>query len=449
MTLFEHQQKQYLSQNAPLATKLRPQTIDDFVGQHHLLGPDCVLRQIIDSPRLPSMLFWGPPGSGKTTLVMILAKASNYILHTISAVTSGIKEVREIIVKSREAITADNQRTILFIDEIHRFNKAQQDILLPHVEEGIVTLIGATTENPSFEIITPLLSRMHLFLLEPLNNDDLSRILAKALIDDQKGLGKYNLSLDEEAKSTIIDIANGDARIALNTLELAAQMILASPKSVPRINNSIIHKLLQQQVTRYDKDGEEHYNTISAFIKSVRASDPNAAIYWLSRMLKAGEDPLCIARRLVVLASEDIGLADPHALSIAIASQQAIHFLGMPEGRIPLAEATIYLATSNKSNAVYQAINDAMKDAAANPDYPVPMHLRNAPTKLLQELGYGKDYKYAHNYPDHFSGQTNLPEQLHGHVYYKPSQQGHEKLISERLSHWWESKKNQDSHTED
>ena len=436
MTLFEHQQMQYISKNAPLATKLRPEKIDDFTGQSHLLGENCVLRKIISSNHLPSMLFWGPPGSGKTTLVMLIAKSANYLIHTISAVDSGTKDVRRIITKSREAITTTNKQSILFIDEIHRFNKAQQDILLPYVEDGTITLIGATTENPSFEIITPLLSRMHLFLLHPLNKEDLGKILLRAITDEERGLGKTKLSIDNEAQSIIIDAANGDARIALNILELAAQVTLTFPESNKLITKNTIDESLQQ-TTRYDKTGDEHYNTISAFIKSVRASDPNAAIYWLSRMLKAGEDPLFIARRLVVLASEDIGLADPYALSVAVAAQQATHFLGMPESRIPLAEATIYLATSDKSNSAYQAINAAIRDVSKEPNYPIPLHLRNAPSKLMKESGYGKDYMYSHDFPEHFSGQTNLPDQLKDRTYYQPTQQGHEKIISERLSKWW------------
>ena len=440
MTLFEHQQTQYLSKNAPLATKLRPTQIHDFVGQSHLLGENCVLNRIISSSRLPSMLFWGPPGSGKTTLVTIIAQSANYLIHTISAVDSGTKEVREIIKKSRDAITTTNKRSILFIDEIHRFNKAQQDILLPYVEDGSITLIGATTENPSFEVITPLLSRMHLFLLHPLNKEDISMILKRAITDEERGLGKSKLTLDDEARSVIIDAADGDARVALNTLELAAQVTLTSPHSNRVITKTTISDSLQH-ATRYDKAGDAHYNTISAFIKSVRASDPNAAIYWLSRMLKAGEDPLFIARRLVILASEDIGLADPYALSVAVAAQQATHFLGMPESRIPLAEATIYLATSNKSNSAYQAINTAMRDTSREPDYPVPLHLRNAPSKLMKELGYGKGYMYSHDFPGHFSGQNNLPEQLEGRTYYEPTQQGHEKIISQRLSEWWNPKR--------
>jgi len=439
MTLFEHQQIQYLSKNAPLATKLRPTQIRDFVGQDHLLGENCVLSKIISSNRLPSMLFWGPPGSGKTTLVTLIAQSADYLIHTISAVDSGTKDVREIIKKSRDAITTANKQSILFIDEIHRFNKAQQDILLPYVEDGSITLIGATTENPSFEIITPLLSRMHLFLLHPLNKKDIEIILQRAVTDEERGLGKSKLTLDDEAQSVIIDAADGDARVALNTLELAAQIALTSPQSNRVITKTTISGSLQH-ATRYDKTGDEHYNTISAFIKSVRASDPNAAIYWLSRMLKAGEDPLFIARRLVILASEDIGLADPYALSVAVAAQQATHFLGMPESRIPLAEATIYLATSNKSNSAYQAINTAIRDTSKEPDYPVPLHLRNAPSKLMKELGYGKDYMYSHDFPGHFSGQTNLPEQLKGRTYYEPTQQGHEKIISERLREWWNLK---------
>tara|TARA_Y100000590_G_C15692171_1_gene1003810 strand:+ start:1 stop:1347 length:1347 start_codon:yes stop_codon:yes gene_type:complete len=439
MTLFEHQQIQYLSKNAPLATKLRPTQIRDFVGQDHLLGENCVLSKIISSNRLPSMLFWGPPGSGKTTLVTLIAQSADYLIHTISAVDSGTKDVREIIKKSRDSITTANKQSILFIDEIHRFNKAQQDILLPYVEDGSITLIGATTENPSFEIITPLLSRMHLFLLHPLNKKDIEIILQRAVTDEERGLGKSKLTLDDEAQSVIIDAADGDARVALNTLELAAQIALTSPQSNRVITKTTISESLQH-ATRYDKTGDEHYNTISAFIKSVRASDPNAAIYWLSRMLKAGEDPLFIARRLVILASEDIGLADPYALSVAVAAQQATHFLGMPESRIPLAEATIYLATSNKSNSAYQAINTAIRDTSKEPDYPVPLHLRNAPSKLMKELGYGKDYMYSHDFPGHFSGQTNLPEQLKGRTYYEPTQQGHEKIISERLREWWNLK---------
>ena len=436
MTLFEHRREELQRRNAPLATRMRPDSLDEYVGQKHLLADGTVLRKAIEEDRVPSMVLWGPPGSGKTTLAQLIAHVTRSYFEQLSAVSSGVKDVREAVSAAEDRLGQHGQRTILFIDEIHRFSKSQQDALLPHVEAGTVTLIGATTENPSFEVIAPLLSRTRVYTLEPLPDDDISLLVQRALTDPEKGLGGQNASLSAESMSFLLRVANGDARTALNTLELAVASTRANGAGKKIVDVETLEQSLQRQA-RYDRLGDMHYDTISAFIKTIRASDPDAAIYYLARMIDAGEDPVFIARRLVISAAEDIGLANPNALGVAMAAQQAVSFVGMPEGRIPLAEATIYLASSPKSNSAYKAIDAALADVRSSRDEPVPMHLRNAPTRLMAELGHGKGYKYAHEFPGHFVTTENLPEQLKDRRYYHPGLLGLEKTAAERLKQWW------------
>ena len=436
MTLFEHQSDKELQHSAPLAARMRPRSFDEFVGQQHIVGPEHVLRRAIEADRLPSMILWGPPGTGKTTLAFLIAQHTRSHFSQISAVTSGVADLRRIVKEARDMLGMHGQRTILFVDEIHRFNKAQQDVILPHVEDGTVVFIGATTENPSFEVIAPLLSRSRVFTLEPLTDEQVEGIVRHALIDTERGLGAESPEVEHDALEALVRLSNGDARTALNALELAAS---AAPKRDGQsvIDVATVEDAMQRKSLIYDKAGDQHYDTISAFIKSVRSSDPDASIYWLGRMIEAGEDPMFVARRLVILAAEDIGMADPQALSIAVAAQQAVHFIGMPEGRIPLAEATVYLATAPKSNSAYAAINKAMEDVRSTRNDPVPLHLRNAVTGLMQEQGYGEGYKYAHDYEGHFAPTENLPERLKGRRYYEPTDQGYEREVSDRLRRWW------------
>lgn len=436
-SLFEHQGRKQVQVEAPLADRMRPRSFDEFVGQEHIVGPDRVLRRSIDAARMPSFILWGPPGSGKTTLARLVSGATDAHFKSVSAVTSGVADMRQIIAEARERQGMYGQKTILFVDEIHRFNKAQQDVILPHVEDGTVTLIGATTENPSFEVISPLLSRSRVFTLELLTSEQIESIVRRALEDPGRGIGGMNVELEEPALKHLVDMANGDARIALNALETAAYATSPNDDDRRLVALDTISDALQRRSPRYDKGREGHYDTISAFIKSVRGSSPDGAIYWLARMIDAGEDPLFIARRLVVLAAEDIGLAQPEALAVAVAAQQAVHFLGMPEGRIPLAEATVYLATAPKSNSTYAAINQALEDARQQANEPVPLHLRNAVTGLMRQMGYGKDYKYSHDYEGHFAHQEFLPPSLKGRRYYQPTQEGTEKQIADRLKKWW------------
>ena len=435
-SLFEHQRQQQMAKNAPLADRMRPRTFDEFVGQEHVVGIDRVLRRAIQADRLPSFILWGPPGSGKTTLARLIAGVTQASFQSVSAVTSGVADLRRIVSEARDRSGMHQEKTILFVDEIHRFNKSQQDVILPHVEDGTVTFIGATTENPSFEVNAPLLSRCRVFALQNLTPEEAEKIIRSALADDQRGLGELGLELEQPALEHLIDIANGDARVALNALETAA-FATGVVEGATTIDLATISDALQRRSPLYDKAGEGHYDNISAFIKSVRGSSPDGALYWLARMIESGEDPLFIARRLVILAAEDIGLAQPEALAIAVAAQQAVHFLGMPEARIPLAEATVYLATAPKSNSAYMALEQALADVRQRAGEPVPLHLRNAVTGLMRNMGYGKDYQYAHDHPGHFVEQDFLPPSLKDRRYYQPTEEGSEKEIVERLKEWW------------
>ena len=436
-SLFEHGRKVQAERDAPLAERMRPRTFEEFVGQDQIVDPDRVLLRSIAAGRLPSFILWGPPGTGKTTLARLVATVTQADFQPVSAVTSGVADLRRIVAEAKDRKGMHQQSTILFVDEIHRFNKAQQDVILPHVEDGTITFIGATTENPSFEVIAPLLSRARVFALQSLTPEQMTAIVRRALNDEVRGLGALHATMAEDAMEHLVNIANGDARIALNALETAAYVSQVDAEGNRNIDLEITADALQRRSPMYDKAGESHYDTISAFIKSVRGSSPDGALYWLARMIESGEDPLFITRRLVILASEDIGLAEPQALSVAVAAQQAVHFLGMPEGRIPLAEATVYLATAPKSNSAYAALNQAMKDVREQANEPVPLHLRNAVTGMMQDMGYGKDYKYSHSYEGHFAEQEYLPPSLKGRRYYEPSQEGAEREIGRRLSNWW------------
>jgi len=425
-----------LEREAPLADRMRPRTLEEFVGQNHLLGEGKVLRQAIEIDQLPSMILWGPPGSGKTTLAMIIAATTGAQFSSFSAVLSGVKEIKEVIQEAREEWKYQKRKTVLFVDEIHRFNKAQQDAFLTHVENGTIILIGATTENPSFEVISPLLSRSKVFTLNPLTEKEIEVILSRALTDRKRGLGKYQTAIEPEVIKGICRLANGDARAALNTLEMLVLTTSPDEEGVRQIKKEDLKEVLQRKAYLYDKSGEEHYNLISALHKSLRGSDPDAALYWLGRMLEAGEDPLYIARRMVRFASEDVGMADPGALQVAVAAMEAFHFIGLPEGNLALAQAAVYLATAPKSNALYSAYQEVEKDVRELENMPVPLHIRNAPTSLMRDLGYGKEYKYPHDYPDHFIEEEYLPENLKGRIYYHPTEQGCEQEIKKRLESW-------------
>lgn len=437
MDLFE--QAAQNASDAPLAERLRPKSLDEVVGQKHLLGEDKLLRRLIESDQITSILFWGPPGTGKTTLAQVIAQTTRSRFVSFSAVLQGVKEVREIVAQARQEKAYHNRKTLLFIDEIHRFNKAQQDAFLPHVERGDIILIGATTENPSFEVNAALLSRSRVFVLEPLAPEDIRQLLKRALIDP-RGLRERGLSVTEEALDFLSEMADGDARIALNTLEVAA---LSLGKGC--ITKEVLAESLQKKPLLYDKGGEEHYNVISAFIKSLRGSDADAALYWLARMIEAGEDPMFIARRLVIFASEDVGNADPRGLQMAIAAMQAVHFVGLPEGRINLAQAVTYLATAPKSNASYKGIDAALAEVRQSGALAVPLHVRNAPTGLMKDLGYGKGYRYAHDDPRGIVPQTHLPDELVHKRFYRPTEHGYEKTIGERLRYWESLRRSRDS----
>lgn len=427
------------TKNIPLAERMRPTRIEDFVGQDELLGKGRILNKLFRQKKIPSLLLWGPPGSGKTTLARILAQNVSADFVFFSAVLSGVKEVREIVAGAEARRDSDNVETILFVDEIHRFNKAQQDAFLPHVESGLLTLIGATTENPSFQVIAPLLSRCRVLVLKPLSPDALRIIVERALADKKNGLGKMNLQVEEKALDHICNLSDGDARICLNILEVAADLAEQtsdSPGSPAVITVHAAEEASQKRHLRYDADGEEHYNQISALHKSLRDSDPDGALYWLARMLAAGEDPLYIARRLIRFASEDIGIADPQAITIAINCRNAYHIMGSPEGELALVEAAVYLATAPKSNAIYKAYNEVMQDIKKTGSLPVPLHIRNAPTRLMRDLDYGKGYRYAHDDAEALVEQEHLPDELSGRRYYHPTNRGYEALVKERLSKW-------------
>ena len=439
MTLFEHRSQRELLSRAPLAARMRPRTFEEYVGQEHIIGPGTALRNSIEADALPSIILWGPPGTGKTTLASLIANVTSSHFEQVSGVASGVADLRRIAAEARERLGMSGQSTILFVDEIHRFNKAQQDVILPYVEDGTLVLIGATTENPSFEVVSPLLSRARVFALESLSDVQVRLIVESAAGDVERGLGSMNPSLGKDALDALVNLSNGDARTALNALELA--VAATSPDSDGRRRTSVamVEDAMQRRSLRHDKQGDLHYDTISAFIKSVRASDPDAAIYWLARMLEAGEDPLFIARRLVILAAEDVGMAAPQALTVAVAAQQAVHFIGLPEGRIPLAEATVYLATCPKSNASYMALNRATEDVQNTRSEPVPLHLRNAVTGLMRDMGYGEGYKYAHDYEGNFAPMQNLPDSLKDRRYYQPGTEGYERTVRERMERWWGS----------
>ncbi len=415
-------------QAAPLAARMRPNTLDEFVGQKHLVGEGRVLRKAIAAGRVPSIILWGPPGSGKTTLANVIAP--------VSAVSAGVADLRKIIEEAKTRLKT-GRRTILFIDEIHRFNKSQQDAILPYVEDGTVTLIGATTENPSFEVTSALLSRSQTLRLNALTDEEIRGIVLRALEDKERGIGFLNVELVPEALDHLLKMSKGDARIALNALEIAAFSILPDKEGKRKIGLKTTEDAIQHPAMRGDRAGDQHYDLISALHKSMRGSDPDASIYWLARMLEGGEDPLFIARRMVRFASEDVGMADPQALVVAMAAQQAVHFIGLPEGNLALAEAAVYLATAPKSNALYAGYSQAQEDIRKGAEDEVPLHLRNAPTGLMKQAGYGKGYKYAHDYPGHFVEQQNLPDSLKDRVYYQPSDQGFEKTILERLRRWF------------
>ena len=425
---------------APLADRMRPTTLDEFVGQERILGPGTVLRRAIEKGEVGSVIFWGPPGTGKTTLAHIIAQATGSHFVFFSAVLSGVKEIREVVRQAELQRDVHGRATILFVDEIHRFNKAQQDAFLPHVESGLIRLIGATTENPSFEVISPLLSRCRVYTLEPLSEEHLKAILKRALQDEQQGLKGLKPRVDAKAVNFLAEMSSGDARVALSALEFAVMTARAGRDGRRRVTLTTAEEALQKKALVYDKAGEEHYNIISALHKSLRGSDPDAALYWLARMLAAGEDPLYIARRMVRFASEDVGNADPQALSVALAAKEAYHFLGTPEGELALAQAAVYLATAPKSNAAYRALSSVQREVRETGALPVPLHIRNAPTRLMKELEYGKGYRYDHEHPDHYAGQEFLPEKLRGRRYYHPTAFGFEKEITRRLE-WWRKKK--------
>jgi len=425
---------------APLAERMRPRSFDEFVGQEELLAPGKPLRDAIDRDLLQSIILWGPPGTGKTTLARIIADTTKAKFVSFSAVLAGIKEIREVMGEAERLRRTTGRRTIVFIDEIHRFNKAQQDAFLPRVEAGDIVLIGATTENPSFEVNAALLSRSKVFVLHGLTTGEVEGIVHRALADRERGLGAESVAVDDDAQHAIALYANGDARVALNLLELS---VAAAPAAdgQRRVDVARVEQTIQRRALLYDKSGEEHYNLISALHKSMRNSDPDATVYWLARMVEAGEDPLYIARRLVRFASEDIGNADPQALTVAVAAKDAVHFIGMPEGNTALAQAALYLATAPKSNAVYEAYNHAALDAHRDVAQPVPLHLRNAPTKLMKDLAYGKGYRYAHDEDDAIADMSCLPTALEGRKYYDPTERGFEKEIRRRLDGWEAIKK--------
>lgn len=427
------------SKQTPLAERMRPQSLDEFIGQRHLIGSGKIIRQAIEQDKLISMIFWGPPGVGKTTLARIIANETKSDFHSISAVTSGVSEVRKIIERAEFNRQKLHKKTILFIDEIHRFNKAQQDALLHCVEDGTILLIGATTENPSFEVISPLLSRCRVYKLNPFTDEEIAAIVDRAVSQDVK-LMDLNIQIDVEIRQLLVRYAAGDARIALNAIELAAQLATPNSQGIRFLNQELIEEVLQKRTLIYDKQGDYHYDTISAFIKSVRGSDPDAAVYWMARMLEGGEDPKFIARRMIILAAEDIGNAEPQALVVATSAFTAVHYVGMPEAQIILSQAATFLASVPKSNAAYLAINQAMQEVRESEPESVPLHLRNAPTDLMKKEGYARDYKYPHNYPEHFIEENYLPEGKQAKIFYQPTDLGLEKTLGERLARLWKKR---------
>lgn len=439
--MFDRKSDEPRIEHAPLAARMRPVNFDEFVGQEHIVGEGRVLRKAIEAGRIPSMVLWGPPGSGKTTLANVIANVTNSNFRAVSAVSAGVADLRRIIDEAKEVARLDGRKTILFIDEIHRFNKSQQDAILPYVEDGTITLIGATTENPSFEVTSPLQSRSRVFTLNPLTDEEVRTIITRAVEDKTKGLGDLNVELADDALRHLIKMAKGDARIALNALEVATLATPPDASGKRRVPLATVEEAVQHPALRYDRAGEQHYDMISALHKSLRGSDPDASLYWLGRMIEAGEDPLYVARRLVRFASEDVGMADPQALVIAMAAQQAVHFIGLPEGNLALAEAVVYLATAPKSNSLYEAYSRVQKAIKEGADDVVPLHLRNPVTSLMKNVGYGKGYKYAHDFPGHFVEQQNLPESLQGKRFYIPSDQGYERQIIARLRAWWQVRK--------
>ncbi|MBK9405972.1 MAG: replication-associated recombination protein A [Ignavibacteria bacterium] len=435
MNLFE---ENLTANTAPLAERMRPQNLNDFSGQEHLIGPGKPVRIMIENNEPASMILWGPPGVGKTTLALLISKLVQSDFIQLSAISSGVKDVREAISKAEYNLKRKGRKTILFIDEIHRFNKAQQDSLLQSSERGTIILIGATTENPSFEVISPLLSRSRVFVLEELTKKDFIKIIDNVLVNDEI-LNKLKIEIED--KDFLIGLSNGDARRLLNGLELAVKLSNPDDKGTINLTNEILKEAFQTNYIKYDKNQEEHYNIISAFIKSIRGSDPDAAVYWLARMLHGGEDPKFIARRMIVLSSEDIGNADPNALTLAVSAFTAVDFIGMPEAALVLSQTAIYLASCPKSNASYKAIGKAKEDVNNLPAYDVPLHLRNAPTKLMKDLNYGKEYKYAHDFDDNFAEQQYLPDELKDKIYYSPSENGKEMDFKKRLNDLWKNKR--------
>jgi putative ATPase len=433
MDLFDQNENE--ADHRPLADRMRPRNLHEYIGQPHLLGEGSLLRRAIEEDQLFSMIFWGPPGSGKTTLARMIAHETKSTFVSFSAVLSGVKEIRAVVDEAGVQWRHHRKKTMLFVDEIHRFNKAQQDAFLPHVETGLITLIGATTENPSFEVIAPLLSRTRVMLLKPFSEEELSAIIDRAVHDRERGLGKLSLEMEPEALDHIIWSADGDARMALNSLE-AAVTLLKSKDGAEKITRAAVEVALQKKALQYDKGGEEHYNLISALHKSLRGSDPDAALYWMGRMLEAGEEPLYIARRMVRFASEDVGNADPNALTMAVSAMQAFQFIGLPEGELALAQAAVYLATAPKSNALYTGYGRVKDAIRLTGTLETPLHIRNAPTRLMKDFGYGRDYKYAHDFEEAFVPQEYLPEKLRGQIFYIPTNRGYEKIVKERLDQW-------------